>query len=103
MIAGRRSFTKANHEPISAKDIIPLANTIGMAVTAKGNLRVLGFLIATALFFGVTLLSSLFAMIILLNQTDIPRKDGPSYLMIGLVPPSIATFFLYTKVFGRFL
>lgn len=74
-----------------------------MAVSAKGNLRVLGFLIATALFFGVTLLGSLFAMIVLLNQTDIPRKDGPTYLMIGLAPPAVATFFLYTKVFGRFL
>jgi hypothetical protein len=67
------------------------------------NLRVLGFLVATALFFGVTLLASLFAMIVLVNNLDIPGGEGPSYLMLGLVPPSVLTLLLYTKGFGRFL
>jgi hypothetical protein len=74
-----------------------------MAVAARDNLRVLGFLIATALFFGSTLLGSLFAVIVFINQSHVPHADGPTYLMIGLVPPSVATFFFYTKVLGRFL
>lgn len=67
------------------------------------NLRVLGLLVATALFFGMTLLGSLFLMIVLVKNMGIPGGEGPSYLMIGLVPPSILTLLLYTKGFGRFL
>ncbi len=74
-----------------------------MSMNKGENLRVLGFLVATALFFGVTLLGSLFVMIVLVNNMDVPRGDGPSYLMLGLVPPSILTLLLYTKGFGRFL
>lgn len=74
-----------------------------MAVTARDNLKVLGFLIATVFFFGSTLLGTLFAVTVFINQSHVPHEDGPTYLMMGLVPPSVATFFFYTKVLGRFL
>jgi hypothetical protein len=34
---------------------------------------------------------------------DIPGDVAPNFFMLGLVPPSIATILLFTKVLGRLL
>jgi hypothetical protein len=71
--------------------------------STRKNFVVVGFLIAAVLFFVATLLISFFLIIALINQADIPADSAPNIFMLGLVPPSILTFLLYTKVFGRFL
>jgi uncharacterized BrkB/YihY/UPF0761 family membrane protein len=60
-------------------------------------------MIGTALFFGVTLLISFFLAIIAINAIKIPADIAPNILILGLVPPSVATFLLFTKAFGRFV
>jgi uncharacterized BrkB/YihY/UPF0761 family membrane protein len=67
------------------------------------KVKLLGYMIGTALFFGVTLLISLFIVIITINTIKIPADIAPNVLLLGLIPPSLATFFLFTKVFGRFI
>jgi hypothetical protein len=71
--------------------------------TRRQNVKLLGYMIAAALFFGVTLLISFFLMIVAINATDIPGDVAPNIFMLGMVPPSIGTFLLFTKVFGRFM
>lgn len=73
------------------------------ASAGSRNLRVLGFLVATALFFAVTLLISFFGIIVLINRLEIPGDQGPNFFMLGLIPPSVLTMLLYFKGFGRFL
>ena len=63
----------------------------------------MGFMIGTALFFGVTLLISFFLVIVAINVIKMPAGVAPNILMLGLVPPSVATFLLFTKAFGRFI
>jgi hypothetical protein len=60
-------------------------------------------MIGTAVFFGVTLLISFFLVIVAINAIKIPADVASNILMLGLVPPSVATFLLFTKVFDRFL
>jgi hypothetical protein len=60
-------------------------------------------MIGTALFFGVTLLISFFLAIVAINAIKIPADVAPNILILGLVPPSVATFLLFTKVFGRLI
>jgi hypothetical protein len=55
------------------------------------------------MFFGVTLLISFFLIIVTINSIKIPAEVASNILMLGLVPPSVATFLLFTKVFGRFI
>ena len=55
------------------------------------------------MFFGVTLLISFFMIIVAINSIKIPAEVASNILMLGLVPPSVATFLLFTKVFGRFI
>jgi hypothetical protein len=55
------------------------------------------------MFFGVTSLISFFLVIVAINAIKIPADVAPNILMLGLVPPSVATFLLFTKVFGRFI
>ncbi|MEM2140455.1 MAG: hypothetical protein QXJ74_00860 [Nitrososphaera sp.] len=74
-----------------------------MQAAKSHDLRVLGIMIGAALFFAVTLLISFFGVIIMIKELGIPASEGPNYFMLGLVPPSIGTFFLFTKVLGRFL
>lgn len=71
--------------------------------SARDNLKLFGYMIGTALFFAVTLLASFFIMIVLINQTDVPADMAPNFFMLALVPPSIATILLFTKVLGRLL
>ena len=69
----------------------------------RDKLKLLGYMVGTALFFGVTLLISFFLIIVAINSIKIPTEVASNILMLGLVPPSVATFLLFTKVFGRFI
>ena len=69
----------------------------------REKVKLLGFMLGTALFFGVTLLISLFLLIVAINAIKIQADIAPNILMLGLAPPSVATFLLFTKVFGRFI
>jgi hypothetical protein len=81
-----------------------LANNATAAERSRlEKVKLLGYMIGTALFFGVTLLISFFIVIITINTIKIPADIAPNILLLGLIPPSLATFFLFTKVFGRFI
>jgi uncharacterized BrkB/YihY/UPF0761 family membrane protein len=71
--------------------------------TRREKIKLLTFMIGTALFFGVTLLISFFLTIVAINVIKIPADVAPNILILGLVPPSVATFLLFTKAFGRFI
>lgn len=66
-------------------------------------MKLLGYMVAAALFFGLTLLISFFLVIVAINATDIPADVAPNIFMLGLVPPSIGTFLLFTRVIGKFM
>jgi uncharacterized BrkB/YihY/UPF0761 family membrane protein len=72
-------------------------------LTGREKVKLLTFMIATALFFGVTLLISFFLVIVVINEFKIPADIAPNVLILGLVPPSVATFLLFTKAFGRLI
>jgi hypothetical protein len=72
-------------------------------LTGREKVKLLTFMIATALFFGVTMLISFFWVILVINEFKIPADIAPNVLILGLVPPSVATFLLFTKAFGRFI
>lgn len=74
-----------------------------MQVAKSHDLRVLGIMIGAALFFTTMLLISFFGVIIMIKELNIPGDEGPNYFLLGLVPPSVGTFLLFTKVLGRFL
>ena len=69
----------------------------------REKVKLLTFMIGTALFFGVTLLISFFLAIVAINAIKIPADVAPNILILGLVPPSVATFLLFTKVLGRLI
>jgi hypothetical protein len=71
--------------------------------SGREKVKLLGFMLGTALFFGVTLLISFFLLILAINAIKIQADIAPNILMLGLVPPSGATFVLFTKVLGRFI
>ena len=73
-----------------------------MAEPKGFTLRVSIFLIITVFFFAGTLLASFFGIIVMINYYNL-KDIGPGLFMVGLVPPSIASILLFTKVFGRFL
>jgi hypothetical protein len=72
-------------------------------IARRENLKLLGYMVAAALFFGLTLLISFFLVIVAINATDIPADVAPNIFMLGLVPPSIGTFLLFTRVIGKFM
>lgn len=74
-----------------------------MQAAKSHDLRVLGIMIGAAMFFAATLLISFFGVIMMIKELGIPGGEGPNYFMLGLIPPSAGTFFLFTKVLGRFL
>lgn len=74
-----------------------------MQAAKSHDLRVLGMMIGAALLFAATLLISFFGVIMMIKEFGIPAEEGPNYFMLGLIPPSVGTFFLFTKVLGRFL
>ena len=69
----------------------------------RDKLKLLGYMVGTAMFFGVTLLISFFLIIVAINSIKIPAEVASNILMLGLVPPSVSTFLLFTKAFGRFI
>jgi uncharacterized BrkB/YihY/UPF0761 family membrane protein len=71
--------------------------------TRREKVKLLTFMVGTALFFGVTLLISFFLTIVAINAIKIPAEVAPNILILGLVPPSVATFLLFTKAFGRLM
>ncbi len=71
--------------------------------SGREKVKLLGYMMGTAVFFGVTLLISFFVVIIAINAIKIPADIAPNILLVGLVPPSVTTFLLFTKVFGRFI
>jgi hypothetical protein len=77
-----------------------LAHTV---TTRRDSLRLLAYMVGVAVFFAVTLFISFFIVIVALNNSDIPGEDKPNMFMLGLIPPSVGTFLLFTKVFGRFM
>ncbi|HXG07031.1 MAG TPA: hypothetical protein VNI77_06870 [Nitrososphaera sp.] len=66
-------------------------------------LKLLAFMMGATLFFGVTLFISFFIVIVMLNNSDIPGDEKPNMFMLALIPPSVGTFLLFTKVLGRFI
>lgn len=71
--------------------------------SSRTTMRTVGFLVAIVFFFIFTLLVSFFGIIVLIDEMDIPGDMAPNVFMIGLVPPSILSVLLYTKLFGRFI
>ena len=80
-----------------------MARNAAVDPSRRDKLKLLGYMVGTALFFGVTLLISFFLVIVAINSIKIPAEVASNILMLGLVPPSVATFLLFTKVFGRFI
>ena len=70
---------------------------------SRTTVRIVGFLMAIVFFFIITLLISFFGIIVLIDEMDIPGDMAPNVFMIGLIPPSILSILLYTKLFGRFI
>jgi hypothetical protein len=81
----------------------PDTTTAPAGNTRRERVKLLGYMIGTAIFFSVTLFISFFLVIVTINSTKIPADVASNILMLGLVPPSVATFLLFTKVFGRFI
>lgn len=69
----------------------------------RDDLKLLAYMVGAAVFFGVTLFISFFVVIVAINNMDIPGDVAPNMFMLGLVPPSIGTFLLFTKVFGHLM
>jgi len=80
-----------------------LAHNAAADHSRRDKLKLLGYMMGTAMFFGVTLLISFFLIIVAINSIMIQAEVASNILMLGLVPPSVATFLLFTKVFGRFI
>jgi hypothetical protein len=70
---------------------------------SRTTVRTVGFLLAIVFFFIITLLISFFGIIVLIDEMDIPGDVAPNVFMVGLIPPSILSILLYTKLFGRFI
>lgn len=69
----------------------------------REKVKLLGYMIGAAMFFGVIMLISFFVVIMAISVIKIPVDIAPNILLVGLVPPSVATFLLFTKVLGRFI
>ncbi len=78
-------------------------NSVEVEHSRREKLKLLGYMIGTAMFFGVTLLISFFVVIMAINAVKIPADVAPNILLIGLIPPSITTFMLFTRAFSRFI
>lgn len=77
---------------------------LAQTVTSRGdNLKLLAYMVGAALFFSITLFISFFVVIVAINNMDIPGDVAPNLFMLGLLPPSIGTFLMFTKVLGRFI
>ena len=72
-------------------------------LSTRNNLKLLAFLAGAAIFFAVTLFISFLVVILALNNSNIPGEEKPNMFMLGLIPPSIATYLLFIKVLGKFM
>jgi hypothetical protein len=77
-------------------------NQLEQQLSLPDNLRLLGYMLAATIFFAVTLLASFFIVISIINQTHIPTNAAPNFFMLGLIPPSVLTLIVFTKVLGGF-
>jgi hypothetical protein len=80
--------------------LLELAQTVNCR---RDNLKLIAYMVGAMLFFAVTLFISFFVVIVAINNMDIPGDVAPNMFMLGLLPPSIGTFLLFTKVFGQFM
>jgi hypothetical protein len=78
-------------------------NDVAAEHSKREKVKLLGYMIGAAMFFGVIMLISFFVVIMAINVIKIPVDIAPNILLVGLVPPSVATFLLFTKVLGRFI
>jgi hypothetical protein len=78
-------------------------NDVAAENSKREKVKLLGYMIGAAMFFGVIMLISFFVVIMAINVIKIPVDIAPNILLVGLVPPSVATFLLLTKVLGRFI
>ena len=78
-------------------------NDVAGEHSKREKVKLLGYMIGAAMFFGVIMLISFFVVIMAINVIKIPVDIAPNVLLVGLVPPSVATFLLFTKVLGRFV
>ena len=78
-------------------------NDVASEHSRREKVKLLGYMIGAAMFFGVIMLISFFVVIMAVSVIKIPVDIAPNILLVGLVPPSVATFLLFTKVLGRFI
>ena len=78
-------------------------NDVASEHSKREKVKLLGYMIGAAMFFGVIMLISFFIVIMAINVIKIPVDIAPNILLVGLIPPSVATFLLFTKVLGRFI
>ena len=78
-------------------------NDVAAENSKREKVKLLGYMIGAAMFFGVIMLISFFVVIMAISVIKIPVEIAPNILLVGLVPPSVATFLLFTKVLGRFI
>ena len=78
-------------------------NDVATEHSKREKVKLLGYMIGAAMFFGVIMLISFSIVIMAINVIKIPVDIAPNILLVGLVPPSVATFLLFTKVLGRFI
>ena len=78
-------------------------NDVAAELSKREKVKLLGYMIGAAMFFGVIMLISFFVVIMAINVIKIPVDIAPNILLVGLVPPSVATLLLFTKVLGRFI
>lgn len=71
--------------------------------SSRSIVKTIGFLVGIVFFFILTLLACFFGIIVLIYQMDIPGDVAPYVFMLGLIPPSILSILLYTKLFGRYI
>ena len=71
--------------------------------SSRSPARIAILLVGMVFFFTATLLASFFGVIAMINEMDIPGDVAPNVFMIGLIPPSVLTILLYTKVLSRFI
>jgi hypothetical protein len=78
-------------------------NDVASEHSKREKVKLLGYMIGAAMFFGVIMLISFFVVIMAINAMKIPVDIAQNILLIGLVPPSVATFLLFTKLLSRFI
>ena len=78
-------------------------NDVAAENSKREKVKLLGYMIGAAMFFGVIMLISFFVVIMAISVIKIPVDIAPNILLVGLVPPSVATFLLFTKLLGRFI